>query len=321
MALTDEGLINIPGLYSRYVRLASGARAHYVTAGETGPNVVLLHGGFPGSNGTAGWRYMAPFLGEQGFRVFCPDQPGFGLADTRPEHHPVHGVFSHVEFLEQFVDALGLDRFYLAGNSMGCINTVHYVVRYPHRVIRFAMIAGGIGEQHPLDLTRPRATVRWDGEPQTMRAMMAAIIKHQEEITDDLIDMRVRGADLQAESWPKWQHAFIEGGMDADLAVALTTKDRLTRLSIPAICLYGQDDVILPVELGRQQEDVLPDIQFFYPEDCGHQGQTDQPELFNQVFLEFFRDGRISRKTADWAGVSTRRPENPDLVEQVGGEG
>jgi pimeloyl-ACP methyl ester carboxylesterase len=108
--------------------------------------------------------------------------------------------------------------------------------------------------------------------------------------------------------------------MDADLAVALTTKDRITRLSVPGICLYGQDDVILPVHLGQEQEDVLPDIQFFYPEDCGHQGQTDQPELFNQVFLEFFRDGRISRKTADWAGVSTRRPENPALVEQVTGE-
>jgi len=31
--------------------------------------------------------------------------------------------------------------------------------------------------------------------------------------------------------------------------------------------------------------------------------------MFNQVYLEFFRDGQVSRKSADWAGVSTRRPE------------
>jgi hypothetical protein len=55
-------------------------------------------------------------------------------------------------------------------------------------------------------------------------------------------------------------------------------------------------------------------VQFFYPEDCGHQGQTDQPELFADVFVEFFRDGTVGRATADRAGVSTRRPEIASLV-------
>ena len=85
-------------------------------------------------------------------------------------------------------------------------------------------------------------------------------------------------------------------------------------MTIPAIYLYGVDDVLLPVSNGYAQEDHLPNIQFFYPEECGHQGQTDQPEMFAQAFLEFFRDGKVSRKTADWAGVSKRRPENKDLV-------
>jgi hypothetical protein len=34
------------------------------------------------------------------------------------------------------------------------------------------------------------------------------------------------------------------------------------------------------------------------------------------VFLEFFRDGKVSREAADLAGVSKRRPELPDLVAQ-----
>src|SRR5687767_13202120 len=89
--LTDEGIIHIPGLHSRWVRLANGAKAHYVTSGETGPAIILLHGGIVGSSGTAGWRFMAPFLGANGFRVYCPDQPSFGLSDTRPEYHPTEG--------------------------------------------------------------------------------------------------------------------------------------------------------------------------------------------------------------------------------------
>ena len=39
--LTEENIIHIPGLHSRWARLASGARTHYVTSGETGPAIIL----------------------------------------------------------------------------------------------------------------------------------------------------------------------------------------------------------------------------------------------------------------------------------------
>jgi 2-hydroxy-6-oxonona-2,4-dienedioate hydrolase len=83
MPLTDEGLIDIPGVASRWVCLANGARAHYSTSGDKGPAVILLHGAIAGSSGLAGFRFMLPFLGEQGFRVYDPRSPG-----VRPRRHP-----------------------------------------------------------------------------------------------------------------------------------------------------------------------------------------------------------------------------------------
>src|SRR5437868_5687557 len=145
MALTEEGIIEVPGMMSRWVRLASGAQAHYMTSGDHGPAVVLLHGGLPGSSGTAGWRFMAPFLGANGFRVYCPDMPGFGHSDASVEHRP-KGLHSHTDFIQRFVDALCLDSFHLAGNSMGCMNTVNYVVAHPERVRSFVLIAGDVGD-------------------------------------------------------------------------------------------------------------------------------------------------------------------------------
>jgi 2-hydroxy-6-oxonona-2,4-dienedioate hydrolase len=85
------------------------------------------------------------------------------------------------------------------------------------------------------------------------------------------------------------------------------------------IYLYGLQDVLLAVENGFAQEDSVPNIQFFYPDECGHQGQTDQPELFNQTFLEFFRDGKVSWETAKRAGVSRRRAINPRYVTEPAG--
>jgi pimeloyl-ACP methyl ester carboxylesterase len=260
---------------------------------------------------------MAPFLGEHGFRVFCPDQPGFGLSDPRREHWPVNGIYSHIEFLHEFANALCLDDFFLAGNSMGCIVTVHYVVAHPDRVNAFACIAGGIGDQDPLDLAKPKATVGWDGSRERMRQMLKLINHKDQVISEELLDMRVALANRNDKAWNAFWDAFALDGMSADLAVALSTRNRIDRLQLPGICLYGMNDTILPVEkIGYAQEDALPNVQFFYPEDCGHQGQSDQPELFNQVFLEFFGDGRISRETADPAGVSKRRAELERLVEQ-----
>jgi pimeloyl-ACP methyl ester carboxylesterase len=323
MALTDEGIIEVPGMLSRWVRLGSGARAHYMTSGETGPAVVLLHGGITGSSGLAGWRFMAPFLGGCGFRVYAPDLPGFGLADTSPEHRP-RSYAGYVDFIKEFAEALCLDRFHIAGNSMGCGNAVNFVCNHPEDVLSFALIAGPVGDvapHVPIDDDAKKKLMAFDGSPESMRAMMAGIIYREEAVTDDLITMRTNQALAQKESYAAIPPSFlgwVAGRSDPVTAARLKTKGRLDVCGVPGVYLYGRNDVILPVENGFGIEPYLPDVQFFYPDECGHQGQTDQPEMFNQLFLEFFRDGQVSRKTADWAGVSDRRPELPAVVEQVG---
>lgn len=327
MALTDEGIINVPGLASRWARLANGARAHYVTAGDSGPAIVLLHGGIVGSSGTAGWRFMAPYLAANGFRVYCPDRPSYGLADTREEYWPVHGLWSMVDFVEQFADALCLDEFHIGGNSQGCSSAVFYTTNHPERVMSMGLIAGSFGNVVDPD-KRVRGTMdmsllnSFDGTPASMKAMMEPIIYRKVAIDDELLDMRTRSATAQKDSTAAFRKGMELGVTDPNLKQLLTTKGRFDQLTIPGIYLHGMDDVLSPVENGYLQEDAMDaagnrTVQFFYPEECGHQGQTDQPEMFNEVFLEFFRDGKVSRKTADWAGISTRRAENPDLIEQA----
>jgi len=322
MALTEEGIIEVPGLASRWVRLGGGARAHYVTSGDSGPAVLLLHGGLPGSSGTAGWRFMAPFLGANGFRVYAPDMPGYGLSDPAPEHRP-RGLDSQVDFIHEFATALCLDKFHIAGNSMGCMNSVNYITAHPEKIISYALIAGDFGDLTAHLLPRPKGTFTpdYDGTAESMRKNMAAIIYRPEAISDDLIEMRQRASKAHAEGAPAYFKAMMEyvnqDFSDPNAAARLSTKGRFDKLAIPGVYLYGQDDVLCPVEWGHKQETALPSVQCFFPANCGHQGQTDQPEIFNQLFLEFFRDGKITRKTADAAGISKNRPENTSIIEQA----
>ncbi len=325
MALTEEKLVHVPGLLSRYVRLQSGVKAHYVTSGETGPAVVLLHGGIPGSSGSAGFRFMAPFLGAHGFRVYCPDMPSFGLTED-PLGRYEYGQGAYVDFLHAFVDAIGLDSFHLAGNSMGCQNTVNYTVSHPERVLSYALISGGIGNLVPRaellalgegkrdeSASAKKVSKGFDGTAEHMRQIMQRMAFDPSHVDDDLVEMRTHAANLHTESYGRQMKQVLDES-DPLTLVQLPTKERFDKLEIPGIYLWGLDDIMYVPEGGHLQEDALPNVQFFYPERTGHQGQTDRPDLFNQVFLEFFRDGRVSWETAQEAGVSQRRPVNPERV-------
>ena len=328
--LTEEGIVHIPGMASRWVRLANGATAHYVTTGDTGPAVVLLHGGINGSSGTAGFRFMAPFLGANGFRVYCPDMPGFGHADTREEYWPKLGTLSHVQFIKDFMDALCIDKAHISGNSMGCINSVQFAQAYPDRVLTFALIAGFIGDlvgpEKYVPISEGKFTpnpnyVRpdWDGTEESMRVLMEGIIYKEGVIWPELITMRNDAALRQRESYDALQAARELVTNNPNLAQKLSTKNRFDRLTVPGIYLYGKQDVLIPLENGWHQEDVgFENIQFFYPDQCGHQGQSDQPEMFNQALFEFFKYGKVSKETAEWAGVSDRMPVKASHVDLDG---
>ena len=327
--LTDEDIIDIPGLFSRWVRLPNGSKAHYVTAGESGPAVVLLHGGIVGSSGTAGWRFMAPFLGANGFRVYCPDQPGFGLSDTSPagQEYVRMGTIGNNKFINDFADAVCLDEFHLGGNSMGMMNTVQYTMAHPERVKSMLLIAGFFGDLISMDERVLPKDGRWTPNPdytnipfddteKSMIDLMLGIIHRSSAVWPSLATMRTRSALKQAESTKLRQEATARVASDPNLNQLASAKGRFPRLTIPGVYLYGMQDVLLPVEIGFKQEELgLDNIQFFYPDECGHQGQTDQPEMFNQVALEFFRDGKVSWETAEWAGVSRRKAISADLVE------
>lgn len=319
MTLTEEGLIHVPGLYSRWVRLASGGRAHYVTAGETGPAVVLLHGAVEGSSGTAGWRFMAPFLGENGFRVYCPDLPAFGINKGVAEAYEP-GFVGVVDFLDDFVNALCLDKFHLGGNSNGTLSAMSYAATHPERVLSMPIIgtAGdmlGVVDRQAAQAARPSNPPdlsSFDGSEETMRQVMQAIIYRDEGISDDLVKMRTMAA-LPNREHHKRRAAAIRNP-DHNTSIRISLKGRFEDLEIPTIYVCGRQDATATLKTWELQEDALPRVQFFLVDECGHQAQTDQPDLVNQVFLEFLRDGRVSRKTADLAGVSTRRPEIPELV-------
>ena len=203
---------------------------------------------------------------------------------------------------------------------MGADNTIQYVMDHPERVISFILIAtmkvgDNVADEKQIG---PKLTnmAQFDGTAKSMGDMISPIMYKPSAVPQELLEMRAEAANRQKDSYEAGRKGRELIRKDPALNARFSTKDRFNKIGVPGIYLYGKDDVLAPVENAYNQEDTLQNIQMFYPEECGHQGQTDQPDMFNQVFLEFFSKAKVSRATADWAGVSTRRPENSNLVEQ-----
>ena len=280
--------------------------------------MLLLHGGATGASGTAVWGRMAAFLGANGFRVYCPDLPGFGLADTREAFRPVNGALSHLAFITEFVDALCIDRAHVSGNSMGCANTINFTLAHPERVRSFILVNGGLG-----DLVDPAKHVssgitlpRFEGTEASMREHVKPLTYRKRALTDAVAAMRHASRQPPDGVHRRLPGRGAERRRRPEPAPSPLDQGAAGRAHHPRrLPVWPPGTTSPPSRTATTREDALPNVQFFYPDECGHVGQHDQPEMFRQVYLEFFRDGRVSRETAEWAGVSTRRPELAHLVE------
>ena len=260
--------------------------------------MVLLHGGIEGSSGTAGWRFMAPFLGARSFHVYCPDRPGYGLADTSAKQFLARRPKAQVDFLQMFVDALRLDKFHLSGNSAGCMLSCDYVVSNPERVLSVMFIAGALGDISPLPEFRraqasstpiPGASCRWDGTEKSMQELVDGIIYERKAIWPALVTIRTLAGNMQRKARLEYNTLVVT---DPNMLQIYSTKGRLDRLTIPMIYPYGLEDVLIPVENGFAQEDSVPNIQFF-----SGRVRPSRPDrsarIFNQAALEFLSPARF----------------------------
>lgn len=116
-----------------------GLRFHYCDWGGRGRPVVLLHG--LASNCRI-WDLMAPYLAED-FRVLALDQRGHGLSDKPDDGYDFASITSD---LEEFVQALGLQRPALVGHSWGGSVVLQYAAERPEAVAWVALVDGGFLE-------------------------------------------------------------------------------------------------------------------------------------------------------------------------------
>ncbi len=106
---------------------------------EAGRPLLLIHG-WPDDAST--WNQVAPALATAGFRVIVPTLRGFGATRFLNDDTPRTGNSAMLAIdMIALLDALGIDRFMVAGHDWGSNTAEALAVGWPDRVERMAMLS------------------------------------------------------------------------------------------------------------------------------------------------------------------------------------
>lgn len=281
--------------------VAGGPVRHY-RAGDTGPPVLLLHGGMLDT--AAGvWRRVAGDLAAD-HQVHAVDLPRHG--GSRPWTGLLDDAFFR-RFLGELLDALGLERVALVGLSLGAGVSVGYALDHPERVDALVAIGpGGIGARRRaqlltwLALRTPgllRLTSRWLGRrPATVRRSLAdnLVAGEATEDFDEIVERVVEEARAKA--------AHGEPALDdwmvrayGPRAMALDHLPDLPRLRVPSLWVRGDIDPLVGHEELAAAAAAAPGGRLTTIRDAGHIVTYDQPEETSALVRGFLAEVRGGR--------------------------
>jgi pimeloyl-ACP methyl ester carboxylesterase len=267
----------------RFVRFGSQL-VHTEQAGQ-GPPVVLLHG-FGGS--TFSWRNVLPGLAES-FRVIAVDLNGFGYTQ-RPRDQEAYTRQGQAALVLGVMDALGIDRAHLVGHSYGGALTLWIASRHPERV-RSMVLVDSAAPTYPDDRRSGTAAVRplaflflrgYALRPSAVRKSLERSIYDDSLVTPEM----VRGYT---------ERLHVEGLDDAYRGLTAprpgpVERVELEAIDVPALVVWGTEDVLVPVESGRRAAERLPRATFVTLEKVGHIPMEERPREFLEILVPFLKE-------------------------------
>jgi pimeloyl-ACP methyl ester carboxylesterase len=287
------------GLRYSLERISSGRTtiSALVAGRDDAEPLVLIHG--LGATKSS-WLPIVPDLARR-FRVIAIDVPGFG-ASSKPIG-PYNAPWFSDRILE-FLDTMGIERAYLAGNSMGGRISIEMAMRSPARVAGIACLCPAAAfSKRPLlwmaRIARPEFGVLAARLPrERVRAGLKDLFASPRRVEESWYDAAIDDF-LQVWRSPRARMAFFAALRNIYLDEPYGDSGfwaRLAELQPPALFLYGSRDVLITARFAHRVRLAVPAAQVEVWKDCGHVPQIEHPERTASTLLDFYARSSESRK-------------------------
>jgi pimeloyl-ACP methyl ester carboxylesterase len=263
-------------------------RLSYAVKGEGDP-LLLIHGF---GAGMWVWEKQVDVL-SQFYRVYALDLIGHGYSDRpkidyRPE--------TYLRSVSDFMEAVGIERATLIGNSMGGGIAWALAGRFPERVeklvlidcvppdvldhlknLSFRMLSAII------DIPLLSRMVFWGVRRGSVRRILDDCVFDLNCTTTEVVDRQCRISRIEGTSWvlySTFKHA----------REAPKLEKYLSRISHPTLLIWGAEDRVFSPAVGEVLRRNIPGSRLQIIKRSGHIPMWETPEEVNRVILDFLRE-------------------------------
>ena len=242
----------------RYCQTHDGVRLAYAIAGQ-GPPLVktgnwLQHLEYDWESPV--WRHVLRGFAKDHTLVRY-DARGNGMSDWNVDELSLDAWVSD---LETVVAATGINRFPLLGISQGCAVSIAYAVRHPDRVSHLILYGGyalGAKKRTPQEKDMRNAMLtlarlEWGSDNPAFRQLFTGNF-----IPGATPEQAHFFNELQRRSTsPECAARYMDATGDFDIT------ELLGRVRAPTLVMHVRDDLMVPVECGRELAAGIPSAQF-----------------------------------------------------------
>lgn len=254
-----------------------GDRFSFMQSGDPAqPSIVMLHG--IGSH-AAYFRFQMHALSKS-HHVVAWNAPGYWLTDALRVDAP--SDLDYAQALAGFLDALGLDRVVLCGNSFGSAVAQAFAIHYPERVSHLVLSGTGVGQREIGEARRQAFEAR-------AQRVMAGGYAYGDAGVDSLV----------AKDTPLWikdmlidiSRGIQAKGLLAAVAFRLSnfySPDHAHLIEAPVMMIQGQEDRTNPrQENADLLKAVLKEAQLIELPFVAHLPEVEAHERYNALVLDF----------------------------------
>lgn len=262
-------------------RLPNGRSLGYAEYGDPTGRPILFFPSAPSS------RLLHPPEGptrSRGARVIVVERPGFGLSDFQKGRE----LLDWPEDVISFADALGIERFPVAGNSAGAPYAAACAFKIPERVTKAALISGlgptdlpGVIEEMPrirragVAVARRapwllRATLWLMGNPNHNPERFFQRMLSGNSAVDQEILSRPENRRMLMENYAEAMRAGVRGFAREGIILSNAWGFGLEDITIPVHVWHGEEDANVSLSAARHVANTIPDCRASFLPGEGH---------------------------------------------------
>ncbi|MCW5771006.1 MAG: alpha/beta fold hydrolase [Rhodospirillaceae bacterium] len=264
------------------IATAAGLALAWREAGA-GAAIVFLHGI---GSGSEGWEAQLAHFGST-HRAIAWDAPGYGGSGDLDPLAPA--AADYADALAGLLDALGIGRAALVGNSLGALMAAAFVRRYPARVD--ALVLSDVAAGH----------ARLDAEERDAKLMQR--LDDVAELGPAGMAEKRAGNLISPKAGPGIRNAVVRTmskvrpkgyGQAARMLSLGDVFLELRGCTARTLVVCGADDKVTPPEGNRRVAAAIPGARFELLEGVGHLPYLEAPARFNALVGDFLAQAKVT---------------------------